>query len=108
MKIINQGRDYPKSRLWSQQVTRTMKQEASKLQLSGSSPFSPPIIIDCDIEVKKVIDKDGNTKYKQFGDCDVDLYNKVYNITPRIKGMGIMTVASLMENVMEAYNIIHG
>lgn len=70
--------------------------------------FSPPIIIDCGIEIKKIIDKNGNIKYKQFGDCDVDLYNKVYNITPRIKGMGIMTVASLMENVMEAYNIIHG
>lgn len=70
--------------------------------------FDQPIVIDCGIEILKTVDKNGNIKYKQFGDCDVDLYDHIDNITPRIKGTGIMTVASLMENVMEAYNIIHG
>ena len=64
--------------------------------------FDQPIVIDCGIEILKTVDKNGNIKYKQFGDCDVDLYDHIDNITPRIKGTGIMTVVSLMENVMEA------
>lgn len=70
--------------------------------------FDQPIVIDCGIEILKTVDKNGNIKYKQFGDCDMNLYDYIDNITPRIKGTGIMTVVSLMENTMEAYRLTNG
>lgn len=51
-----------------------------------------PIIIDCGIDV---IDK------KQFGDTDIAVYEVNENVTPRVKGMGLLTRIALLSNVIE-------
>lgn len=52
------------------------------------------IVIDCGIEII-----DG----KQYGDCSEVIYKLIDNVTPRVGGMGLMTRAALMMNVIEAY-----
>lgn len=52
------------------------------------------IVIDCGIQVI-----DG----KQYGDCSEDMYEWYDNVTPRVGGMGLMTRAALMMNVVKAY-----
>lgn len=52
------------------------------------------IVIDCGIEII-----DG----KQYGDCDLGVYDLIENVTPRISGMGLMTRVALMMNVVKAY-----
>lgn len=52
------------------------------------------IVIDCGIEVI-----DG----KQYGDCEEGVCNVVDRVTPRIGGMGLMTRAALMMNVVKAW-----
>ena len=57
--------------------------------------FNPgSIVIDCGIEVI-----DG----KQYGDCSEAVYDLVELVTPRIGGVGLMTRAALMQNVVKAY-----
>lgn len=45
---------------------------------------------------------------KLFGDVDKEAYNKVALITPVPKGVGPMTIVSLLENTMLAYNLKEG
>jgi methylenetetrahydrofolate dehydrogenase (NADP+)/methenyltetrahydrofolate cyclohydrolase len=52
------------------------------------------LYIDCGIQVI-----DG----KQYGDCSLGVYNHTENVTPRIGGMGLMTRAALMMNVVKAW-----
>ena len=52
------------------------------------------LYIDCGIQVI-----DG----KQYGDCSLGVYNLTQNVTPRIGGMGLMTRAALMMNVVKAW-----
>lgn len=52
------------------------------------------IVIDCGIEI---------IEGKQYGDCHEELYDRVSTITPRIGGMGLMTRAALMMNVVKAW-----
>ena len=52
------------------------------------------LYIDCGIQVI-----DG----KQYGDCSLGVYNFTQNVTPRIGGMGLMTRAALMMNVVKAW-----
>lgn len=58
--------------------------------------YYPPIVIDCGIEVI-----DG----KQYGDCDTEVYDSIYDVTPRVGGMGLMTRVSLLQNVVKAYRL---
>lgn len=58
------------------------------------SAYKNAIVIDCGIEVI-----DG----KQYGDCDLEIYDYVDLVTPRIGGMGLMTRAALMMNVVKAW-----
>lgn len=67
--------------------------------------LNKPIIIDCGIDIKEEKNKDGKTIYRQYGDCNINLYDEIDMITPRLKGMGIMTVVSLLENVVKACEI---
>lgn len=53
-------------------------------------------VIDCGIDI---------IEGKQYGDCEISLYEKNPNVTPRVGGMGLMTRASLLENILIAYNI---
>jgi methylenetetrahydrofolate dehydrogenase (NADP+)/methenyltetrahydrofolate cyclohydrolase len=52
------------------------------------------IVIDCGINV---------INGKQYGDCTEGIYRDNYNVTPRIGGMGLMTRAALMMNVVRAW-----
>lgn len=52
------------------------------------------IVIDCGIQVI-----DG----KQYGDCEERVYEEIENVTPRVGGMGLMTRAALMMNVVKAW-----
>ena len=52
------------------------------------------IIIDCGIEV---------IAGKQYGDCSEEIYEIIGDVTPRIGGMGLMTRAALMMNVVKAW-----
>ena len=45
---------------------------------------------------------------KLFGDVEKEAYNKVAMITPVPKGVGPMTIVSLLENTMLAYNLKEG
>ena len=56
--------------------------------------YKNQIIIDCGITIE-----DG----KQYGDCAEDIYNVVNLCTPRIKGMGLFTRVSLLQNTVKAY-----
>lgn len=56
--------------------------------------YKNQIIIDCGITVE-----DG----KQYGDCAEEVYNVVKLCTPRIKGMGLFTRLSLLQNTVKAY-----
>lgn len=58
--------------------------------------YKNQIIIDCGITVE-----DG----KQYGDCYEEIYNIVNLCTPRIKGMGLFTRVSLLQNTVKAYKI---
>lgn len=58
------------------------------------SAYKNAIVIDCGIEVI-----DG----KQYGDCDLEIYDYVDSVTPRVGGMGLMTRAALMMNVVKAW-----
>lgn len=58
--------------------------------------YKNQIIIDCGITVE-----DG----KQYGDCAEEIYNVVNLCTPRIKGMGLFTRVSLLQNTVKAYKI---
>lgn len=51
------------------------------------------VIIDCGIQV---------INGKQYGDCSEDIYELVERTTPRINGVGLMTRAALMQNVVKA------
>lgn len=53
------------------------------------------IVIDCGIDI---------IGGKQYGDCDMEVYDLIGNVTPRIGGMGLMTRAALMMNVVKAWN----
>ena len=57
------------------------------------------IVIDCGIQVI-----DG----KQYGDCDENVYKRRFNVTPRVGGMGLMTRAALMMNVVKAFMMRRG
>lgn len=52
------------------------------------------IVIDCGIDI---------IGGKQYGDCDMEVYDLIGNVTPRIGGMGLMTRAALMMNVVKAW-----
>lgn len=52
------------------------------------------IVIDCGIDI---------IGGKQYGDCDMEVYDLIENVTPRIGGMGLMTRAALMMNVVKAW-----
>ena len=54
----------------------------------------PPIIIDCGITIENG---------KQYGDCSEKVYEIVNKCTPRIKGMGLFTRISLLQNTVKAY-----
>ena len=56
--------------------------------------YKNQIIIDCGITVE---DK------KQYGDCAEEIYSVVNLCTPRIKGMGLFTRVSLLQNTVTAY-----
>lgn len=56
--------------------------------------YKNQIIIDCGITVE---DK------KQYGDCAEEIYSVVNLCTPRIKGMGLFTRVSLLQNTVAAY-----
>lgn len=56
--------------------------------------YKNQIIIDCGITVE-----DG----KQYGDCSEEIYNVIRFCTPRIKGMGLFTRVSLLQNTITAY-----
>ena len=58
--------------------------------------YKNQIIIDCGITVE-----DG----KQYGDCAEEIYNVVNLCTPRIKGIGLFTRVSLLQNTVKAYKI---
>lgn len=58
--------------------------------------YKNQIIIDCGITVE-----DG----KQYGDCAEEVYNVVNLCTPRIKGMGLFTRVSLLQNTVKSYKI---
>lgn len=62
--------------------------------IRGDYLLDTHIVIDCGIEVI-----DG----RQHGDCEESVYNVVSRVTPRIGGMGLMTRAALMMNVVEAW-----
>lgn len=57
------------------------------------SSVKEQVIIDAGIQV---IDK------KQYGDCAEEVYDIVNNVTPRVNGVGLLTRASLLQNVFEA------
>lgn len=52
------------------------------------------IVIDCGIDI---------IGGKQYGDCDMEVYDLIGNVTPRVGGMGLMTRAALMMNVVKAW-----
>jgi methylenetetrahydrofolate dehydrogenase (NADP+)/methenyltetrahydrofolate cyclohydrolase len=52
------------------------------------------IVIDCGIDI---------IGGKQHGDCDMEVYDLIENVTPRVGGMGLMTRAALMMNVVKAW-----
>lgn len=54
------------------------------------------IIIDCGINVENG---------KQYGDCDIGVYDLINLCTPRIKGMGLFTRLSLLQNTVKAYKM---
>lgn len=54
------------------------------------------ILIDCGINVENG---------KQYGDCDIGVYNLIDLCTPRIKGMGLFTRLSLLQNTVKAYKM---
>lgn len=56
--------------------------------------YKNQVIIDCGITVE-----DG----KQYGDCAEEVYGVVNLCTPRIKGMGLFTRVSLLQNTVKAY-----
>ncbi len=61
--------------------------------LSNRHFYKCTIVIDCGIEII-----DG----KQYGDCTEMVYDYVDRVTPRVGGMGLMTRAALMMNVVKA------
>lgn len=58
--------------------------------------YKNQIIIDCGITVEDC---------KQYGDCAEEVYNVVNLCTPRVKGMGLFTRVSLLQNTIKAYKI---
>lgn len=58
--------------------------------------YREQVIIDCGITVE-----DG----KQYGDCSEEVYSIVNLCTPRIKGMGLFTRISLLQNTVKAYKM---
>ena len=56
--------------------------------------YREQIIIDCGITVENG---------KQYGDCAEEVYDVVNLCTPRIKGMGLFTRISLLQNPVKSY-----
>ena len=77
-------------------ITATGKRNLIKADYINKN--NPPIIIDCGITIENG---------KQYGDCSEEIYNIVDLCTPKVKGMGLFTRVSLLQNTIKAYNNIN-
>jgi methylenetetrahydrofolate dehydrogenase (NADP+) / methenyltetrahydrofolate cyclohydrolase len=62
-------------------------------------------VVIIDVGISRIADKSKKSGYKLVGDVDFDkIYEKAKLITPVPGGVGPMTIASLIQNTLKAYN----
>ena len=62
-------------------------------------------VVIIDVGISRIIDKSKKSGYKLVGDIDFDnVFEKAKLITPVPGGVGPMTIASLIQNTLKAYN----